>query len=245
MLDFRDLEQRTRTALITGGTGGLGGAVTAALLAEGWRCVVPFTVAAEAHALEERTGDGEQRARLQLLEADLFDEGAVSDVVAAADEPAAPLEAAVNLVGGFDAPGRVHEVPVEHFDAQLRTNLRATYLVSAASITRMLGRERGAIVCVSARAAVQPFVGAAGYITAKAAVLAFVDALATEYTADGIRANAILPSIIDTPTNRASQPAADHSRWVKPAEIAQVVAFLCSSQSAPVSGARIPVYGRA
>jgi len=100
-------------------------------------------------------------------------------------------------------------------------------------------------VCVSSRAAVQPFAGAAGYVTAKAAVLAFTEALAVEYTGDGIRTNAILPSIIDTPGNRASQPDADHSRWVKPEEIARVIAFLCSPDSAPISGARIPVYGRA
>ncbi len=227
--------------MITGGTGGLGGAVTQTFLAEGWRCVVPFTVAAQAQALEQRIAGEEHRARLELVEADLFDDAAVASVAEAADDSAAPLEAAVNLVGGFEAPGRVHETPVERFEAQLRVNLRATYLVSAASIARMIGRNRGAIVCVSARAAVEPFAGAAGYVTAKAAVLAFVEALASEYTGDGIRANAILPSVIDTPANRASQPDADHSRWVEPEEIARVIAFLCSSDSAPISGARIPV----
>ena len=231
--------------MITGGTGGLGGAVTETLLAEGWRCVVPFEVAAEAEALEQRLPEEDHRARLQLVKADLFDEAAVANVVKAADDTAAPLEAVINLVGGFDAPGRAHETPLERFEAQLRTNLRATYLVSAASIACMLPRSRGAIVCVSSRAAVQPFAGAAGYVTAKAAVLAFTEALAVEYTGDGIRTNAILPSIIDTPGNRASQPDANHSRWVKPEEIARVIAFLCSPDSAPISGARIPVYGRA
>jgi NAD(P)-dependent dehydrogenase (short-subunit alcohol dehydrogenase family) len=101
------------------------------------------------------------------------------------------------------------------------------------------------VVCVSTRAAVQPFPGAAGYIVSKAAVLAFVKAIAIEYRDDGVRCNAILPSVIDTPANRASQPDADHSRWVAPAEIATVVRFLCSEESAPVSGAEVPVYGRA
>jgi NAD(P)-dependent dehydrogenase (short-subunit alcohol dehydrogenase family) len=103
----------------------------------------------------------------------------------------------------------------------------------------------GSIVCVSTRAAVRPFSGAAGYISSKAAVLAFVDALSAEYTDDGVRANAILPSVIDTPGNRASQPDADHSRWVSPLEIARVIRFLCSEDSTPTSGAHIPVYGRA
>ena len=79
----------------------------------------------------------------------------------------------------------------------------------------------------------------------EAAVLAFVKTVAVEYRDDGVRCNAILPSVIDTPANRAAQPDADHSRWVPPAEIAEVVRFLCSEQSAPVSGAEVPVYGRA
>ena len=102
-----------------------------------------------------------------------------------------------------------------------------------------------AIVCVSTRAALRPFAGAAGYISSKAAVLAFVDALAVEYTKDGVRANAILPSVIDTPANRASQPEADYERWVTPEQIGRVIRFLCSEDSAPISGAHIPVYGRA
>ena len=103
----------------------------------------------------------------------------------------------------------------------------------------------GAIVCVSSRAALDPFAGAAGYVVGKAAVLAFVDALAVEYRDDGIRANAILPSVIDTAANRAAMPDADHSRWVAPEQIARVVRFLCEDGSGIVSGAHVPVYGRA
>jgi NAD(P)-dependent dehydrogenase (short-subunit alcohol dehydrogenase family) len=138
----------------------------------------------------------------------------------------------------------VHETPIEEFERQFRLNLRPTYLMCAAALPALLERGAGAIVCVSTRAALRPFAGAAGYISSKAAVLAFVDALAAEYTADGVRANAVLPSVIDTHANRASQPEADHSRWVKPAEIAGVIRFLCGEESAPVSGAHVPVYGR-
>jgi NAD(P)-dependent dehydrogenase (short-subunit alcohol dehydrogenase family) len=109
----------------------------------------------------------------------------------------------------------------------------------------MIARGAGAIVCVSTRAALRPFAGAAGYIASKAAVLAFVDALAAEYTKDGVRANAVLPSVIDTYANRVDQPDADYSRWVKPADIAAVIRFLSSPESGPVSGAHVPVYGRA
>ena len=110
----------------------------------------------------------------------------------------------------------MHETPIEDFERQFRLNLRPTYLLCAAALPRMLEAGGGSIVCVSTRAALRPFAGAAGYIASKAAVLAFVDALAAEYTKDGIRANAILPSVIDTPANRAAQPDADHSRWVTP-----------------------------
>jgi NAD(P)-dependent dehydrogenase (short-subunit alcohol dehydrogenase family) len=228
-----------RTAIVTGGTGGLGSAVTRGFLAEGWRVVVPWVDEAETLRLDPHD-------RLELLQADLFDADSVDEVVARATADAvAPLHAVVNLVGGFSEGGRVHETPIEDFEAQLRLNLRPTYLVTAAALPYLLARGDGAIVCVSTRAALRPFSGAAGYITSKAAVLAFVDALAAEYRKDGVRANAILPSIIDTPANRAANPSGKHDTWVAPDDIAAVIRFLCSDASAATSGAHLPVYGRA
>lgn len=220
---------------MTGGTGGLGTAVVGALLDDGWRVVVPWIVEDELERIEEHE-------RLELVRADLFEPEPVAEVARAAGES---LRAVVNLVGGFAMGGRVHETPVDEFESQFRLNLRATYLVCAAALPALIAAVEGAIVCVSTRAAVRPFPGAAGYIASKAAVLAFVDALAAEYTQDGIRANAILPSVIDTPANRASMPDADHSKWVTPDRIAGVIRFLCSPDSAPTSGAHLPVYGQA
>ena len=232
----------TRTALVTGGTGGLGSAVTATLLDQGWRVVVPYKVARESERLQRDERIAAHAERLELIEADLFDAGEVEGVVRGAG-PA--LGAVVNLVGGFAAGGRVHETPFDDFDHQIELNLKPTYLVTARALPALLAAGGGAIVCVSTRAARRPFSGAAGYITSKAAVIAFVEALAAEYTQDGVRANAILPSVIDTPANRSSQPDADHSRWVAPEAIARVIAFLIGPDSEPVSGAQIPVYGRA
>jgi len=213
--------------------------VTRAFLEAGWRVVVPIFAERERDRLPEHE-------RLVLEPADLSDPDSATAVAAlAGGDGAAPLHAVVNLVGGFAAGGRVHETPVEEFEAQLRLNLRPAYLVCHAAIPYMLAAGGGAIVCVSSRAALRPFSGAAGYITAKAAVLAFVDALAAEYRQDSIRANAILPSVIDTPPNRASMPDADHSRWVAPEQIADVVRFLCEDGSQAISGAHVPVYGRA
>ncbi len=224
-----------RTAIITGGTGGLGAAVTARLLDDGWRVVVPWVNESELERVERRDG-------LELVQADLFDAEAVAQVAAAAG---ADTRAVVNLVGGFHAGGRVHESPVSDLRAQLRINLEPAWLVTGAALPAMLAAGEGSVVCVSSRAALQPFSGGAAYAVAKAAVLAFVDALHVEYVRDGIRANAILPSVIDTPANRAAQPDADASAWVTPAQIAGTIATLCGPDTAATSGAHIPVYGRA
>jgi NAD(P)-dependent dehydrogenase (short-subunit alcohol dehydrogenase family) len=224
-----------RTVIVTGGTGGLGAAVTRTLLDDGWRVVVPWFDERELDRVEKRDG-------VELVQADLTDADSAKNVVATAGDS---LRALVNLVGGFAMGGRVHETPVDDFEKQLRLNLRPTYLMSAAAIPVLLAAGGGAIVCVSSRAAVQPFAGAVGYITAKRGVLAFVDALHEEYRDDHIRTNAILPSTIDTPANRKSMPDADFDTWVKPEEIARVIAVLCSDDAQVTSGAHVPVYGRA
>jgi NAD(P)-dependent dehydrogenase (short-subunit alcohol dehydrogenase family) len=227
-----------RTAIITGGTGGLGSAVVGRLLRDGWRVIVPWVNDRELERLEDADG-------LELVQADLFDPAAVEGVVQiAARNPEAPLLGLVNLVGGFAAGPRVHETPLEDFETQFRLNLRPTYLMTQAVLPHLVEREGGSIVCVGTRAALSPFSGAAGYIASKAAVIAFAQAVAVEYRNDGVRCNVILPSVIDTPANRASMPKADHDRWVKPAAIAGVIAHLLSEDSSPVSGAAIPVYGR-
>lgn len=227
-----------RTVLITGGSGGLGAPVTRAFLHAGWRVVVPIYDDAERTRLPEDSA-------LVAVKADLFDEASVTEVVTASAKPDAPLKAAINLIGGFAFGGRVHETPITDFEEQFRLNLRPLYLVSQAVIPHLLNTGGGSIVAVSTRAALRPFSGAAGYITSKAAVLAFVDALAAEYKDDDIRANAILPSVIDTPANRASHPGEDYSAWVSPEQIAEVLLFLAGDGSGVVSGAHVPVYGRA
>ena len=223
-----------RSALITGGAGGLGRAVVDAFLADGWRVVAPV-----------RAGRaGRLPADAVAVEADLTVPADVqaAALVAAGDEDA-PLGAVINLVGGYADGERIHDTPVEDFEAMLRVNLRPTYLVTAAALPHLMVAGGGSVVCVSSRAATAPFAGAAGYATAKAAVLAFANAVAVEYRRYGIRCNTIVPGVIDTPANRESMPTADAARWVPPARIAPVVLFLASDASAPTSGAAVPVYG--
>jgi NAD(P)-dependent dehydrogenase (short-subunit alcohol dehydrogenase family) len=225
------------TALITGGTGGLGRAVTAAFLEDGWRAVVP----------SRRSRRGAQMpaaGALEIVEADLFDPGAAAQAVAAAAADADyPLRAVVNLTGGYAGGAKVEATPIEDFEAQLRVNLRPTYLVVSTALPHLIEARQGTIVCVSSRAALHPFSGAAGYIAAKAAVIAFARAVAVEHIGDGVRTNTVVPNVIDTEANRAAQPDADRSRWVAPEKIAAVIGFLCSPASEPINGAAIPVYG--
>lgn len=220
----------TRSVLVTGGTGGLGGAVTRAFVEAGWRTVVPY---------RSKPPEG-----VVAVRADLTDPDSVREVaeVAAADAQNAPLKAVVNLVGGFAMGGRVHETPIEDFERQFRTNLRPTYLVCAATIPHLVAAGGGSVVCLSSRAALHPFPGAAGYITSKAAVLALVDALDAEYQGDNIRVNAVLPGVIDTIANREAMPDSDRADWVAPADIARTIVFLAGDESSTISGARIPVH---
>lgn len=224
--------------LVAGGTGALGAGVLDVLLEAGYPVTTTWVVDDERARIEK---DFEGRSGLTLVKADLMDPEAVDEAVGGVDK----LGAIVNLVGGFSMPGKVHESDIEDFDKQLRLNLRPGFLLARAGMPRLISNGGGAYVGVSARPALKPFAGAAGYITAKAGVLAFIRALDAEYRQDGVRCNAILPSVIDTPANRSAQPDADYSKWVPPQQIAHVVRFLVSDESAPTSGAAIPVYGRA
>lgn len=213
--------------LVAGGTGALGSAVVAELVAAGHD-----VTAVDRHG--EATG-------ARTVHADLLDPGGAREAVEAVDG----LTGVVNLVGGFAMGPKVGETELGDFERMLSLNLVPAFNLAHAAMPRLADAGGGAFVSVSAKAALEPFPGAAGYITAKAAVLAFVRALDAEYRDAGVRANAILPSIIDTPANREAMPKADTSKWVAPAAIARVVRFLVSDDSAVTSGAAVPVYGRA
>lgn len=239
MSDARDPARAGhRTVLVAGGTGALGGAVLRALLDADYPVVASWLLETERDRVYDEFPTADQ---LTLVHADLTDASSVGSAVADVRD----LGAVVNLVGGYVDGTKVHETDPEAFDAMLRINLRPGFLLARAAMPQLIAAGGGAFVGVSARAALAPFPGAAGYITAKAAVLAFIQALDTEYRDAGIRCNAVLPSVVDTAANRRAQPDADFSRWVAPERIAAVIRFLVSADSAPISGAAIPVYGRA
>ncbi len=216
------------SVLVAGGTGALGSAVVSELSAHRYEVTVV-----------DRQGEAPDAAA--TVHADLLDPDQAGEVVAGVGG----LGAVVNLVGGFAMGPKVGDAQLADFEDMLRLNLVPAFNLAHAAMPRLLEAGGGAFVCVSARAALKPFSGAAGYITGKAAVLALVRALDAEYRDAGVRINAVLPSVIDTPANRSSMPDADHSKWVPPEQIARVIRFLVSDDSMPTSGAAVPVYGRA
>ena len=222
--------------LVTGGTGALGGAVLRELLDAGHDLTTTWIVDRERERVEGELGD-----KVGLVRADVASpEGAATAVEAVPD-----LEAVVNLVGGFMAGPKLHEIEPEDFDRMLTLNVVTAFNVARAAMPVLVANGGGAFVGVSARPALKPFPGSAAYATSKAAVLALVKAIDADYRHDGVRANAILPSVIDTPANRAAEPDADFSKWVPPEQLAKVIRFLISADSEPTSGAGRPVYGRA
>ncbi len=221
------------TVLVAGGTGFLGSAVVRELIRSGHDVTATWVVEAERERLASEP--------VELVEADLFDPDAAEASVRAVKD----LEAVVDLVGGFADGPRIHETDPAEFARLMQLNLTPAFLLARAAMPRLMERGGGAFLCVSARTALRPYPGGGAYSVAKASVLALVNALDVEYRKEGVRCNAILPSVIDTPANREAQPNADYSKWVKPEEIAKVVCFLVSSDSAPTSGGAVPVYGRA
>lgn len=224
-----------RSVLVTGGTGGLGQAVVAAFLDAGDRAVVPWIAERERERMRERFAAAIAADRLVLVAADVAEAAAAGELVARADEPAV----VVNGVGGFQA-GPHEATDLEVWDHLYRLNVRTTAAMCRAALPGMKARGRGAIVNVAALAALDPPGGLGAYVASKAAVVAFTRSLAREVP-HGIRVNAVLPSTIDTPANRAAMPDADFSTWTRPEAIAAAILWLASDAASAVRGALVPV----
>jgi NAD(P)-dependent dehydrogenase (short-subunit alcohol dehydrogenase family) len=233
-----------KVAIITGGAGALGGAVVSTLLEEGAAVVVPHQFSGDLEKLRERARIPAS-ATLSGALLELTDEHAVTRYYGEIARQHSGVDILVNLAGGFAGGTPVHETPWSLWQQQLDTNLKTAVLSCAAAVPHMLARGGGAIVNVSTRTATQPGANLAAYAAAKRAVLQLTEALAAELREKNVTANAIMPSVIDTPTNRQGDPGGDYSRWVRPEEIARVILFLVGSDARIISGAAIPLYGRA
>lgn len=235
-----ELEQKI--AIVTGGTGALGQAVVAELLAAGASVFVPYM---SAGALDRLREAGISSERLSGAPLDLTDEAAVEQAYAEVATRYGGIDLLVNTAGGFAGGTPVHETDWALWQQQLDLNLKTAVLSCRAAIPHMLARGGGAIVNTATRTATQAGAQLAAYAASKRAVIGLTEALAAELRDANITANAILPSVIDTPANRRSMPKANFERWVKPAEIARVIRFLLGPDARIISGAAIPVYGKA
>jgi NAD(P)-dependent dehydrogenase (short-subunit alcohol dehydrogenase family) len=230
-----------KTVLVSGGTGGLGSAVSLAFLEEGARVVVTYRKQEEFAAL--KIAAGAQAAALEGSLVDVTDERASAELVTGIVARHSRLDASVNTVGGYAGGVPLWQLETKVFDAMLSLNLRSGYALARAVLPAMLKQRHGSVVNVAAKAAFDHGAGAAAYAASKAAAVALMDSLAADVKGTGVRVNSVLPSIIDTATNRRAMPHGDFAAWPKPEEIAQVVLFLCSDNAAVIHGAAVPVYG--
>jgi NAD(P)-dependent dehydrogenase (short-subunit alcohol dehydrogenase family) len=217
--------------LITGASGGLGTAVSKAFLETG--------AAVVGVAREWREPVSFPTLSLDLTTA----EGCEAMVEAALKH--GPIDALVHILGGFGGGQSVAETSDKTWDGMMNLNLRAAFCAMRAVLKPMTAAKYGRIVAVGSRAAVEPMPNFAGYSVSKAALVALVKNVAAENKDLGITANVVLPSTIDTPLNRQAMPKSDFSRWVKPESIAKALVWLASEEAGDVSGAVIPIYGRA
>ena len=230
-----------RVVLVAGGTGGLGRAVTLAFLEEGAKVIATYRKQEELDTLKIRAGVN--TAQLDGVAVDVTDEAAVRQLIEKIVGKYRRLDAMVNTVGGYAGGTKLWELETKVFDQMLALNLRSGYALSRAAVRAMLKEGHGAIVNVASKAAVDHAGGAAAYAASKSAAVALLDSLAADLKGSGVRANTVLPSIIDTEANRKAMPKADFAKWPKPEEIARVILFLCSDDARVIHGAAIPVYG--
>lgn len=225
--------------LLTGATGGLGLGVTPVVLAQGANLTIPYRRVQDLDRLKASL-PADDITRINGVSADLQDEQSVERLV----NNMPKVDILIHLVGGF-AMGKTHEYPFADWQRDFNLNLNSTFLVCKHSLRRMLEQNYGRIVTVGSRGAVEPSGQLAAYGASKAGVVALTKAIADETKGTNVTANVVLPSIIDTPTNRAAMGSENAHTWVKPESLAQVICFLASEAAQDVRGAAIPVYGSA
>jgi len=218
-----------KVVIITGATGGLGQTVTAEFSNAG------ATIVVAEHHPSKKLPDG-----VQSVTADVTQESDVQQLVTEVTNKTGRIDCLINLVGGF-AMGRLSETNASDWSKMLTLNLTAAFLLSRAVVPTMIDQGSGRVIHIGARAALDPFPGAAAYLVSKSGLVAMITILALELAGSGVNVNGVLPTIIDTPVNRQNMPDADYTKWVKPESIAQLLVFLASDEANAINGALIPI----
>jgi NAD(P)-dependent dehydrogenase (short-subunit alcohol dehydrogenase family) len=224
-----------KVILVSGASGGLGESVTQAFLDAGGLV---------AGVSRQWPPEASNTPGFLPVSADLTQEPGCSAAVRATLEQWSRLDAAVHLMGGFAGGNPAEATPVEEWDRMMSLNLRSAFLFFRAALPPMLKAGRGRLLAVGSRPGLDPVAGLSAYAASKAGLHALIRTLAAENRDRGITANAVLPSVIDTPANRSAMPKADTSKWVPPESIAALLVFLAGDAAQDISGALVPIYGR-
>jgi len=227
---------KNKRVAITGAFGTLGTAVVGRALAEG------ALVAALDHAAAPKS-PSEFGDAVLIGGVDLADAQGAKSALAQAAEALGGLDALVNIAGGF-AWEKIEGSSLDTWDRMFRMNLLTAVAASQAALPWVLKSPSGRIVNIGAAGAIKAELGKGAYAASKSGVMRFTEALAEELKDRGITVNALLPSVIDTPPNRADMPDADFARWVRPEQIGDAIVFLLSDRAQAITGALIPVVGR-
>lgn len=227
-----------RCVMVTGAAGNLGRAVAQTFAARGAALVL-----VDAQALRLQQAFGSESERRMFAPADLLDQASVDALVAAAVARFGRIDALCNLAGGFRMGTAAHETPDRDWEAMFDVNVRTLLRATRAVVPRMIEAGRGSIVNVGAFAAQRGASLMGAYVAAKSAVIRITETLSAELRDKGINVNCVLPTIIDTPENRAAMPDADPRRWVAPEDLAQAIAFLASAEARAIHGVALPVTG--
>ena len=237
MSEFSD-----QVVVITGAVGNLGRAAAFAFYNAGAKLALVDRQRKDIHVVfGDKIPEGDY---CYPVAADLMDEDSVAEMAAGIVERFGRIDVLVNIAGGFAMGTPVSETPLSTWDFMLNLNARTVFLVSRAIIPTMQQQNSGKIVSIAARAALAGKANMAPYIVSKSAVIRLTESMGAEVQDNHINVNCILPGTIDTPRNRAENPDVDHSKWVPPQAIADVILFLSSAGARAINGASVPVYSR-
>lgn len=225
---------KDKVVIVTGGSGGLGAAVVSLFVEAGAKTIAPDRVIPEGSTANPGC---------DYLLLDALNEKSVADVLNEIKSRYGRIDALVNVIGGYAAGQTVAELDLAVLERQLDLNLKSAFLLTKYAVQEM-AETGGKIVHISSRAAIDKGEKSFAYSVSKLGVLRLIEATAAEAKNLNININAVLPSIMDTPTNRQSMPDADFSKWPKTEQVAKVIAFLCSEEAELINGAAIPVYGK-
>jgi NAD(P)-dependent dehydrogenase (short-subunit alcohol dehydrogenase family) len=231
------MAESSKRVVVSGAAGALGAAVAQAFATSGAQ-VALVDRATDAKGIDTKLGP----PHFFLGGVDLADGAEAERAISTVVSRLGGIDVLVNVAGGFRWE-TVADGKVDTWDFLYNINVKTALCATKAVLPHLPGG-RGRIINIGAAAAAKAGAGMGAYTASKAGVIKLTEALAEELKDKGINVNAVLPSIIDTPANRADMPSADFSRWVAPAALAEVIVFLASDAARAITGASIPVTGR-